>query len=193
VDESLKALLRELEERGRENDARETDRSRKMLNLDPDTALLISILVRASGATRALEIGTSNGYSTIWLAWSLARANGRVITVDRNPVKHELARENLRRAGMLDRVEFRAGDATEILRDVTGPFDVVFFDADRTKFPAQLEILKPKLASRVLLLADNATSHPDEIAEYLRLMDRAPEFAHAVIQVGKGLSIAWRG
>ena len=102
MDQHLRKLLRELEEQGVENDARATERSRMMLNLEPASAQLVSILVRASGVTRALEIGTSNAYSTIWLAWSLAPAAGRIVSVDRNPDKHVLARENLRRAGFLD-------------------------------------------------------------------------------------------
>src|SRR6202051_3599400 len=73
MDEALLRLLREIEERGRANDARESDRARKMLNLEPGTAQLVSILLRGSGARRVLEIGTSNGYSTIWRAWSLGK------------------------------------------------------------------------------------------------------------------------
>jgi hypothetical protein len=98
-------LLKEIEEHGLENDARVTERPRKMLNLEPASAQLLSILVRASGVSRAIEIGTSNAYSTIWLAWSLAPAGGRILSIDRNPDKHVLARENLRRANLLDRVE----------------------------------------------------------------------------------------
>ncbi len=72
MDASLRHLLSELEEAGRRNDEQEQDRSRKMLNLEPETAHLLSVLVRSSRRTRLLEIGTSNGYSTIWLAWELA-------------------------------------------------------------------------------------------------------------------------
>ena len=75
MDEKLREFLKELEALGRENDARATERARMMLNLEPASANLISILVRASGVTRGIEVGTSNGYSTIWLAWSLAPAN----------------------------------------------------------------------------------------------------------------------
>src|SRR6202051_4709415 len=153
MDRHLQELLQEMEERGRENDARATERPRMMLNLEPASAQIISILVRASGVTRALEIGTSNAYSTIWLAWSLAPAGGRIISIDRNPDKHTLARENLRRANLLARVELRTGDAAEIVRQLTGPFDLVFLDADRRKFPEVIEILLPKLAGKVLVIA----------------------------------------
>src|SRR6202158_4762083 len=143
MDQRLRELLQEIEEKGLENDARASDRARMMLNLEPASAQLLSILVRASGATRALEIGTSNAYSTIWLAWSLAPAGGRIVSIDRNPDKHALARENLRRADLLDRVELLTGDATEIVRELAGPFDLVFLDADRRNFPEQIKILLP--------------------------------------------------
>ena len=193
MDKNLRELLQEIQERGLENDARATERPRMMLNLEPASAQLLSILVRASGVTRALEVGTSNAYSTIWLAWSLAPAGGRTISIDRNPDKHAMARENLRRADLLDRVDLRTGDATEIIRELTGPFDLVFLDADRRKFPEIMDILLPKLAHKVLVIADNVLSHPEEIAQYLKLVSGLEDFQHTTVPVGKGLSIAYRG
>jgi len=193
MDQNLRELLHEIETRGLENDARAADHARKMLNLEPASAQLLSILVRASGVTRALEFGTSNAYSTIWLAWSLEPAGGRIVSIDRNPDKHVLARENLRRANFLDRVELRTGDAAEIFRQLTGPFDLVFLDADRRKFPEVMKILLPKLAGKVLVIADNVLSHPEEIAEYLKFISSLADFQHTTVPVGKGLSIAYRG
>jgi predicted O-methyltransferase YrrM len=193
LDKNLREFLRELEEKGLENDARATERPRMMLNLEPASAQLISILVRASGVTRAVEIGTSNAYSTIWLAWSLAPAGGKIVSIDRNPDKHALARENLRRANLLDRVELRTGDATEIVSQLEGPFDLVFLDADRRNFPEQIQILLPKLSWKALVIADNVLSHPEEIAVYLILISTLPDFQHTIVPVGKGLSIAYRG
>ena len=193
MNKDLRELLEEIQARGLENDARTTERPRMMLNLEPASAQLISILVRASGAARALEVGTSNAYSTIWLAWSLTAVAGRIISIDRNPDKHSLARENLRRAGFLDRVDLRTGDAVEIVRELPGPFDLAFLDADRRTFPAIMEVLLPKLSPRVLVIADNVLSHPEEIAEYLKLISSRPDFQHTTVPVGKGLSIAYRG
>jgi predicted O-methyltransferase YrrM len=193
MEQELRDLLEEMERHGRENDARVSERPRMMLNLEPASAQLISILVRASGITRALEVGTSNAYSTIWLAWSLAPANGKIISIDRNPDKHTLARENLRRAELLDRVELRAGDAVEIVSQLSGPFDLVFLDADRRMFPDVMQILLPKLAPKALVIADNVLSHPEDIAEYLRLISSLADFQHTIVPVGKGLSIAFRG
>jgi predicted O-methyltransferase YrrM len=193
MEPKLSELLREIETYGRENDARASERPRMMLNLEPASAELLSILVRASGVTRGLEVGTSNAYSTIWLAWSLETAGGKLISVDRNPDKHALARENLRRAEVLDRVELRTGNATEVLRELSGPFDLVFLDADRRMFPEILHIVLPKLAPKALVIADNVLSHPEEIAEYLKLISSLADFQHTVVPVGKGLSVAYRG
>ena len=189
----LRELLQEIERHGRENDARVSERPRMMLNLEPASAQLISILVRASGVTRGLEVGTSNAYSTIWLAWSLAPARGKLVSIDRNPDKHGLARENLRRADLLDRVELRTGNAAEIVSQLSGPFDLIFLDADRRMFPEIMQILLPKLAPKALAIADNVLSHPEEIAEYLKLISSCADFQHTVVPVGKGLSIAYRG
>jgi predicted O-methyltransferase YrrM len=140
-----------------------------------------------------IEIGTSNGYSTIWLAWSLAAAGGSIVSIDRNPNKHELARENLRRAGFLDKVDLRTGDATEIVSQFEGPFDLVFLDADRRKFPELMQILLPKLAPKAIVIADNVLSHPEEIADYLKWVSSLADFQYTIVPVGKGLSIAYRG
>ena len=132
----VEAILSELEAWGQENDRVQTDRSRKMLNLERGTAEMVSKLIISREAKRVLEIGTSNGYSTIWLAASVepcaeGEPEGHVTSIDRNPEKQAMARKNLERAGLLDRTELLAGDATEIVAGLKGPFDAVFFDADR--------------------------------------------------------------
>lgn len=191
----IRELLSELETWGRENDRTQNERARKMLNLEPETAQLISGMLEENGAKKVLEIGTSNGYSTIWLADSVG-SDGRVISIDRNPEKLKWARENLRRAGLHDRVELLLGDATAIVAQLDGPFDAAFFDADRFSAPAQLALLLPKLAPKALLLADNVLSHPEEIAGYLaaieNLIRTQSNFTHKVVPVGKGLSVARR-
>ncbi len=192
MDPKLQQLLSELEHFGASNDAVESDRAKKMLNLESDTARLVAILARSSAATRVLEIGTSNGYSTIWLAWSVAPAGGRVVSIERDVKKLTMAQENLTRAGFEDRVDLRLGDATTIVREIYGPFDLVFFDADRVSAPDQLRLLLPKLSPRALILADNVLSHPQEIAAYLESVSDLTEFEHVVVPVGKGLSIASR-
>lgn len=192
MDAQLEALLGELYAQGQANDAQTADRGQKMLNLEPVTARLVSLLVRLGHRRNILEIGTSNGYSTIWLAASVHSLGGHVTSVDRDPAKHALADANLRRAGLRDTVGLIAGDATAIVSRLAGPFDCVFFDADRRSAPTQLAALLPKLAPDALLLHDNALSHPDEIAAYLDMVAQLSDFEHQIVPVGKGLSVAYR-
>ena len=191
-DADIRAFLIELYETGQQNDACEQERGKKMLNLEPETARFLHILLRSSRRTRLLEIGTSNGYSTIWLAWAMSLTGGRVVSIDRDANKQALADANLRRVGLRERVDLKCGDATEIVAGLPGPFDCVFFDADRYSAPAQLSLLMPKLLPDVLLLADNVLSHPTEIAVYLRALEALPDFERVTLPVGKGLSIAYR-
>lgn len=192
MDVELSRLLEELYEEGQHNDAREQERRRKLLNLEPDTAHFLSILVRSGQRKHLLEVGTSNGYSTIWLAWAAQITGGHVISIDREAEKQEQADVNLRRAKLRDFVELRCNDATETIAGLAGPFDFVFFDADRLSAPAQLALLVPKLAEDVMICADNVHSHPGEIASYLQAITALPRFDHIVVPVGKGLSLAYR-
>src|SRR2546425_477303 len=191
-DADIRAFLTELYAAGQHNDSQQQERDKKMLNLEVETAQFLNILVRSSRRTRLLEIGTSNGYSTIWLAWAARSIGGQVISMDRDEPKLALADANLRQAGLRDVVELICGDATQVVADLTGPFDFVFFDADRLSAPSQLALLLPKLTADVLLLADNALSHPQEIAVYLSAVQVLPQFDHLVIPIGKGLSMAYR-
>jgi predicted O-methyltransferase YrrM len=192
MDVALSRLLEELYDEGQRNDAHEQERRRKLLNLEPDTAHFLSMLVRSSQRKHLLEVGTSNGYSTIWLAWAARITGGHVISIDREADKQLQADANLRRAALRSLVDLRCGDATELVADLSGPFDFVFFDADRWSAPAQLTSLLPKLTDDVIICADNVHSHPQEIAGYLQAITVLPHFDHMVLPVGKGLSLAYR-
>lgn len=192
MNRETRRFLSELLDRGRWHDAEEPEHGKRLLNLEPDTAQVISILLRSSRRTRVLEIGTSNGYSTIWLAAAVGPHGGRVTSTERDAEKQAEADANLRRTSTRDVVELLQGDATEVVAGLPGPFDCVFFDADRLSAPRQLALLVPKLTPDVLLLADNVLSHPDEVAGYLRALEELPDFERVVIPVGKGLSVAYR-
>jgi predicted O-methyltransferase YrrM len=187
-------VLRKIEAFGQSNDAQETDRARRMLNLERSTAELIQILVLSSARKRVLEIGTSNGYSALWLATALRRIPQaqRLLTIEHDAHKVQQARLNIANAGLSATITVHEGSATEIVTALPGPFDCVFFDADRISAPEQLRILLPKLERDVLLLADNVLSHPDEVAGYLKEFEQLPEFVTSTVTVGKGLHIAYR-
>jgi predicted O-methyltransferase YrrM len=189
----LDELLRELEIAGERNDTHETDRKKKFLNLERPTAELLYVLLQVCRSKNVLEIGTSNGYSTIWIAAALRHlTDAKFISVEILPEKLALARKNLAGAGFEQRVELMEGNATDVVARLEGPFDCVFFDADRVSAPSQLRLLLPKLTDGVLLLADNALSHLDEISAYRTTVEGLPDFVCTLTPVGKGLHIAWR-
>ena len=100
------------------------------IEVAPVNAKLLHLLVRITGATRVLEIGTLGGYSTIWLARGLPQG-GRVTTIEAEPANAAIARRNLDRAGVGDRVDIHLGRAADVLPTLEGPYDLVFIDADK--------------------------------------------------------------
>lgn len=192
MDATLQALLSGLESEGQQHDQGEPEHDKRMLNLERATAEVLALWIRSSHRRHVLEIGTSNGYSTLWLAWAVQPYSGHITSIDRSADKHALADANLRRAGLRDVVDLVHGDGTAAVEWLSGPFDAVFFDADRYSAPAQLQVLLPKLTPDVLLFADNALSHPEEIAGYLAAVQVLSGFEYTVIPVGKGLSVAYR-
>lgn len=192
MDSTLAAFLDELSRFGDDNDARETARPRRMLNITPDTGRLLWILVQSSRAARILEVGTSNAYSTIWLADAARATGGRVVTLEADPGKIALARENLGKAGCADLVQIVAGRAADTLGTLPGPFDFVFLDADRPSYLTYLELVLPKVVPRGLIVADNVASHPDELAAYLARVKSHPSLCSVTVPVGKGEEISYK-
>jgi predicted O-methyltransferase YrrM len=192
MDRALLGLLEELSRFGQDNDARETARPRRMLNITPDTGRLLWILLRATGATRILEVGTSNAFSTIWLADAARAAGGRVTTLELDPGKIALARANLAAAGLGDVVDVVEGRAEESLARLPGPFDLAFLDADRPSYLAYLELVVPRLRVGGLLVADNVTSHAAELEDYLRRVKSHPQLFSVTVPIGNGEEIAVR-
>jgi predicted O-methyltransferase YrrM len=194
MDQHLSTLLQEIQDFGRGHDSQETQHSRRLLNLERDTAELIRMLVLCCQRKRVLEIGTSNGYSAIYLASTLREIRGAspLVTIERNSSKASMAKRNFERANLGAMIDLRVGSATQIVKELNGPFDCVFFDADRVSAPEQLHLLLPKLTQDALLLADNVLSHPAEIAQYIRMFDQLSDFTTSIVPIGKGLHVACR-
>jgi predicted O-methyltransferase YrrM len=190
MDDSLLGLLEKLAKFGEDNDAREAARPRRMLNITRDTGRLLWILVRAMAATRILEVGTSNAFSTIWLADAARSTGGRVTTLELNPEKVALARANLAKAGLEEVVDVIEGRAIDVLSALPGPFDLVFLDADRPSYLAYLELVVPKLRPGGMLITDNATSHAQELQDYLRRVKSHRELFAVTVPIGNGEELA---
>ena len=126
--------------------------------VSPAQGKLLTVLARAVGARRILEIGTLGGYSAICLARALP-ADGRLVTLELNPLHAGVARANIARAGLAERVEVRVGPAAESLAHLAAegvePFDLIFIDADKLSYVAYLEGSLPLARPGALLIADN--------------------------------------
>lgn len=119
-----------------------------------DGKTLFDIIVK-NKYTSALEIGTSTGHSTIWLAWAMSKTGGKVITIELNKKRHEQALKNLKEAGLLEFVDARLGNAHELVKAVEGPFDFVFSDADKDWYQQYFLDVIPKLKAGGCFTAHN--------------------------------------
>ena len=191
MDETRKRLADELYAASREHDAAQADRLDRFRNVEPDTAELLGVLIRATEARRILELGTSNGYSTIWLADAAQATGGRVLSVDIEASRTELARGNLVAAGLVDQVELRVEDAASVLTgSADQAWEFVFLDAERPAYPGYLPDLVRTLTPGGVLAIDNVISHAHELGEFTALIEREPRLTQTVVPVGAGLRLA---
>jgi predicted O-methyltransferase YrrM len=188
---SFEILLTELEHFGKENDRATIERSRRMLNITRDTGEFLAVLVRATSARRILELGSSNGYSTLWLASAARAIGGTVTSVEHADYKISLARQNLARSGIASHVILLHEDGADVLeRSPDGAFDFVFLDAERSEYSSWWPDLKRVLRPGGLLVVDNATSHAEEMASFARLLTADPSFITSLVPVGNGELLA---
>jgi predicted O-methyltransferase YrrM len=187
VDDQFQSLMAELEQFGKNNDSEITDRPRRMLNITRDTGQFLAVLVRATLARRILEIGTSNGYSTLWLATAARAIGGSVTTVEFSDYKVGLALKNFDRSGLAAYVSLVHDDAGRLLeRSGDAAFDFIFLDSERPEYPGWWPNLRRVLRPGGLLVVDNATSHPDEMAPFVALAEADTSFTTSLVTVGNG-------
>lgn len=191
--QSLQELLFELEQFGQNNDQAISDRPHRMLNITRDTGEFLSVLVRSTNAQRVLEIGTSNGYSTLWLALAANAIGGHVTTVELSEFKLSLAAKNFERAGVAHSITQIHGDAGSFLEATAeSGFDLIFLDSERPEYPGWWSNIKRVLRRGGLLVVDNATSHANEMADFVELVSSDSEFTTCTVPVGNGEFLATR-
>jgi predicted O-methyltransferase YrrM len=191
VDEALSTLLDDLYADGAAHDAEQPDRLLKRRNLEPETARLLALTLRVAGAREVVEIGTSNGYSAIWLADAVRDTGGRVSSVDVEEWPGVV--DNLVRAGVSPSIARVISDGGAYLAGLPDDsVDLLLLDAERVEYPRwwphPVRVLRPG----GVLAVDNVLSHPDEVAEFLALVDKRDDLVGHTVPVGKGLFLAWR-
>ena len=160
------------------------------LAIPRESAEFVYTLLRATGARRGLEIGTSYGYSALWAGAAIAERGGRLITIDRDPRKHEIASTWFAEAGLDRVIECRTGVAGEVLDELEGPFDYVLNDADKENCGPYVKQLLAKLAPRAVVLTDNTLTHQEELGPFISWVRDHPSFASAHVPVGNGFEMS---
>ena len=142
------------------------------LNVPESDGRLLYDMVIEKRFQRALEIGTSTGHSTIWIAWALSKTGGRLITIEIDPNRHREALANFKEAGLSDYIDARLGDAHRIVPSLDGPFDFVFSDADKEWYTNYFVSVWPKVVPGGCFTAHNVRSNRQpgigEFVEYLK-------------------------
>ncbi len=163
-----------------------------MMNIAPSEGEYLSNLVVKLKARRVLEIGTSHGYSGIWLALGLSQTGGKLVTLDIDKGRHELAVQNFRAAGLAAYADIRLADALKEIPKIDGPFDLVFIDAWKPDYIRYLKMVLPKMRPGGVIAAHNVKSQASEMEDFLHEIQTNPALKTEFVSVGPaGLSISY--
>jgi caffeoyl-CoA O-methyltransferase len=182
--EGVEKLMAELEARGP-----------KFLSVPRKDGQFLNLLIKAARAKNVLEVGTSHGYSALWIASGLEETGGHLTTIEILPERVKLAKEHIGQAGLSHRVTFKEGDAHEVVPTLDGPFDFVFLDADKEGQVDYFKKLFPmKLPPGALLVAHNAIRFKEGMKDYLDLVGNHAEFDSVILRLTMedGFSVSYR-
>jgi predicted O-methyltransferase YrrM len=199
VDPVIERVLAEYERRSDEEQRRTnfaspgTNLDELLLSVGREAGILLYLLTTGAQSRRILELGTSYGYSTVWLAAAARATGGKVLSLELRDYKIEHARQALTRAGLSTRVEFHQGDCLETLKTLPGPFDFVLLDVWKDLYLPCFELVHPKLAPGAIIAADNMllpeVVRPQAEA-YRKRVRAAGDLDSVLIDVGNGIEIS---
>lgn len=164
-----------------------------LLPIGRAAAIFVNLLIKEAGAKAVLEIGTSYGYSTIWLAEAVRETGGRLTTLELHAYKAEHASEQLARAGLAEHVDVVVGDATETLTRSSGPFDFVLLDLWKSLYVPCFDAFYPKLSAGAFVVADNMLFPPsarEAAAAYRARVRAAAGMTSVLLPIGSGLELS---
>ncbi len=192
IDARARAVLDRLERQDALEREQGAPRRQRLRQVTPDVGRLLHTLVLATRPGLIVEIGTSGGYSTVWLATAGRAVGATVLALEIDSAKVDLATSNLRQAGVHEIVTVKHVDAFDFLRDRGEPLDFVFLDAEKEDYLRYLELIVPLLPVGGLLVADNLISHADELADFRERAESHPDLSAIVIPIGRGELLAVR-
>lgn len=190
VPPEIRVVMRALEARDAEDRLDGTPRSERLRAVTREVGELLCTLALATGARTIVEIGTSGGYSTLWLAAAARRNGGRVVTHEVDPAKVERAEATFAEAGVRDVVELRHEDGLTGLARLAGDADLVFLDAEKEVYEAFVPAIVRALRTGGLFIADNLLSHPDDLEGFRAAALGHPKLSGLVVPIGRGELVA---
>jgi predicted O-methyltransferase YrrM len=167
----------------------DVDRNQRYLNIDRDDGRLLRIHVQSMNAQNVVELGTSTGYSTLWMALGLRATGGRITTYEIDPERASMARGNFKRAGLDDRIAIVLGDAHMEVKKQTGPIDLVFIDADKDGYVLYLKALLPLVRPGGLIIADNMI-RPAPDPAFVRAITTDPALDTVFLSTSTGMALS---
>lgn len=157
-----------------------------------DGQLLYDIIVK-NNYKSALEIGTSTGHSTIWIAWAMSHTGGKVITIENDPGRHKAAIANLKKVGLSAYVDARLADAHQLVKELEGPFDFVFSDADKGWYTQYFKDVDPKLMVGGCFTAHNVSNSFGGVKSFLDYVNKLPNYRTTINHGSEsGVSISYK-
>lgn len=167
------------------------------MNVPPADGKLLYDIIVENNYTDALEIGTSTGHSGIWIAWALSKTGGKLITIEIDERRYREALANFEAAGLSDYVDARLADAHQLVRELEGPFDFVFSDADKNWYKNYFVDVAPKLEVGGCFTAHNIPRNTrgygqSGILEFLNYVKSLDNFETTVDYSGRGMSVSYK-
>lgn len=163
-------------------------------NVPRKTGVMLNMFVKMMNVQSALEIGTSNGYSGIWISKGLKSTGGKLTTIEFYEKRQSIAIKNFEKCGVSDIIRPLQGSACDIIRGFSSEekFDFVFIDASKREYIDYFNLLKPYLMPRVMIVADNIISHAEKVQDFVDAIDSDDEFQYEIVELPGGILTAYR-
>ena len=161
-------------------------------NISRTTAEFLYNLIVSSKSQSVGEIGTSNGYSGIWLGKALKKTGGRLTTIEFYDKRLDVAKENFKQCGVSDIIDARQGDASTVLEYLPDDFkiDFAFVDACKKQYIDFFRLISPRLKKGGYIACDNVISHAAKVQDFLEAINSDPDYENVVLPLPAGLSLA---
>lgn len=166
--------------------------SKDFWNISRESANFLNMLIKISNAKNVLEIGTSNGYSGIWIAKALKKTGGKLTTVEYYEKRIMLAKEHFKICEVDDIITIRQGSACEVIEELDEEFDFVFIDANKGEYIKYFDLINPKLKKGGIIAADNITSHLEKVAPFVAKIKTDENYQVEILDLPAGMLIGYK-